>query len=265
MSPTKLLIYPYSLGSGSARSLSGELGAKRVRPAGTYRYQHGHLVINWGNSNMPNWGTLAAYAAMLNKPQNVVNASEKTKTFRLLDASMKNKLPEWTTSRATAEGWLAHPKYGSHLNAVVCRTLTRANSGRGIVLARNGSELVAAPLYTRYKPKKQEYRVHVNARFGIVDIQEKRKRTGAEPDEAKKYIRSHDHDWVFCREGVNAPEAVKEAAEQALNALGLDFGAVDIGYHPDFGVAVYEVNTAPGIEGQTLNCYVDVFRRYLQS
>lgn len=260
---TKLYVYPYSLGSKSARDLAGELATKRIRGNGNYHFRPGHLIINWGASAMPDWGTQAAYQGMLNKPQNVRNASEKLKTFQVLQSVMPNSLPQWTTSRTVAEGWLKGGLYGGLKNAVVCRTLTRANSGRGIVLATKPNEVVSAPLYTRYKPKTEEYRVHVSARFGVVDVQEKRKKNGAENTEANKYVRSHDNGWVFCRDGVNAPTSVKEAAEQAVNALGLDFGAVDIGYHPDVGIAVYEVNTAPGIEGQTLHNYAGVFRRYL--
>lgn len=261
---TRPIVFPYTLGSHSARALAGELSTKRIRANGRYKFFPNHLIINWGNSGFPSWASQAAYNRMLNKPQNVKNASEKIKTFQLLSAAgMAAQLPEWTTSMETAKGWLAHPVYGQGKNAVVCRTLTRANSGRGIVLASSIAELVSAPLYTRYKPKEDEYRVHVTARFGVIDVQEKRKKTGAEKDETKKYIRSHDNDWVFCREDVQCPESVKEAAEKALNALGLDFGAVDIGYHPKYGIAIYEVNTAPGLEGQTLVNYANTFRRYL--
>lgn len=266
MQSTKLLIYPYNLGSKSARVLSGELATKRIRGNGSYVFKPRHLIINWGNSKQPAWGTQEAYANMLNKPQFVKNAAEKARTFQLLQAAgMADQLPMWTTQRNVAEQWLIHPIYGNRKNAVLCRTLTRANSGRGIVLASTVAELVPAPLYTRYKPKSTEYRVHVTARYGILDVQEKRKRTGAVVDDVTRYIRSHDNHWVFCRDGVNCPAVVLEAAEQAIHVLGLDFGAVDVGWHPQDGMAIYEVNTAPGIEGQTLANYTNVFRRYLQT
>lgn len=262
-STKKLVIYPYNLGSESAKLLSGELVAKRVRPSGTYKWFPNHKIVNWGNSAIPSWATPQCQANMLNKPQNVRNASEKLQTFQILQAAMPNDLPQWTTERHVAQGWLANPIYGNKKNAVVCRTLTRANSGRGIVLADTAGELVAAPLYTRYKPKSSEYRVHVFAQYGVIDIQEKRGKTGANRTGAQEYIRSHDNGWVFCRDDLVAPAAVRTAAERAINVLGLDFGAVDIGFHNDYGLTIYEVNTAPGIEGQTLANYVQTLRRFI--
>lgn len=262
---TKVYVYPYKLGSHSAVLLAGELGTVRLRENGKYIYRPNHLIVNWGNGRVPSWATASAYTHMLNKPQNVSIASDKIRTFQRLQQVMPNDIPPFTTSKQQASQWLSQPIYGNKKNAVVCRTLTHANSGRGIVLASTPGELVAAPLYTRYKPKTQEFRIHANSRFGIVDRQEKKKKTGAEPTELGKYIRSHNNDWVFCREGINVPEAVEDAAERALSALGLEFGAIDIGFHPELGVSVYEINTAPGIEGQTLNNYVNVIRRYLQT
>jgi hypothetical protein len=197
---------------------------------------------------------------MLNKPQNVQVASDKIGTFRRLEQN----IPEWTTNIDVARGWIGHPRFGRKLNAVVCRTLTRANSGRGIVLARTTEEVVPAPLYTRYTPKTAEYRVHISSRFGVIDAAEKRRRNGFEDNEgANQYIRSWDNGWVFCREDLQLPEDVRRVAEESIHHLGLDFGAVDVGYHPEYGTTVYEVNTAPGLEGQTLVNYTNMFRRYL--
>jgi hypothetical protein len=202
---------------------------------------------------------------ILNKPQNVRNASEKIRTFTILQAELGNYLPEWTTQRNIAEGWLITPIYGNKKNAVLCRTLTRANSGRGIVLASTVEEIAPALLYTRYKPKTAEYRVHVFTQLGIIDVQQKRRRNDVERAATSSYIRSHDNGWVFCRDDIIVPDSVRTAAERAVNVLGLDFGAVDIGYDPTYGIAIYEVNTAPGLEGLTLNNYVNAFRSYINS
>ena len=66
---------------------------------------------------------------------------------------------------------------------------------------------------------------------------------------------------MFCREDVHAPQVVLNAAVDAILCLGLDFGAVDIGFHNTIGPCIYEVNTAPGLEGQTLINYVEAFKR----
>lgn len=258
----KLVVYPYNLGSESARSIAQALNGKRVRPNGTYRWFGNHVVLNWGASTVPSWATPACLGRMLNKPTAIRNASEKLRTFQILQqAGMTDQLPPWTTNRDVAAGWLANPIYGNNKNAVVCRTLTRANSGRGIVLAGALRELVGAPLYTRYKPKSAEFRIHVFGSAGVIDAVQKRAKTGVERDGIGKYIRSHDNGWVFCRDSIVVPGVVREAAERAVNVLGLDFGAVDIGFSEKYGLAIYEVNTAPGIEGQTLESYVNAIKR----
>jgi hypothetical protein len=208
-----------------------------------------------------------AVMSMLNKPQYVRKASEKIHTFDALSKSgMTQHLPDWTTSIQTARQWLTQPSpYGNLKRAVVCRTLTRANSGRGVVVAETPTDLVQAPLYTRYKPKTQEYRVHVHAKFGVMDVQQKRKRNDVSEEDYDAFIRSWDNGWVFCRENLKVPDNVVQVSELAINNLGLDFGAVDIGYHPQFGIGIYEVNTAPGIEGQTLANYANAFKRYLSA
>lgn len=263
----RLVVFPYNLASQSAKALAAALDCVRVRVNGNYHHKVGDLIINWGNSRTPVWATKLAVMSMLNKPQYVQKASEKVRTFEALTATdLAKHLPDWTTNQQTARGWLNQPNpYGNLKRAVVCRTLTRANSGRGIVMADQPGDVAGAPLYTRYKPKQSEYRVHVHARFGIMDIQQKRKRNDVPAGEYDAHIRSWDNGWVFCREGLKVPSLVEEVAELAVNRLGLDFGAVDIGYHKDYGVGIYEINTAPGIEGQTLTNYANTFKRYLSA
>lgn len=262
MSFTKFVVYPYKLGSQSARDLAHKLGTKMVKEHGKYRYRPRHLVINWGNSRIPNWLTTQVH--MLNPIPIVRTAADKILAFqRLSTCGMSNDLPKWTTSMGEAKAFFGAKPYGSNaLQGVVCRTLTHANSGRGIVLAKAPDEVVQAPLYTLYKPKTMEFRVHVSKLLGVIDVQQKRMRQGAqEEDDYNKYIRSHRHGWVFCRDNLDVPQSVKDAATMSLHHLGLDFGAVDIGYHPTHGLTIYEVNTAPGLEGQTLINYVTMFEK----
>lgn len=261
---TRPIIWPYALFSGSARNLARALRTKRVRPNGRYRPRRRDLVINWGASTVPVWFSGRVGAQTLNLPQYVRTASDKLAAFRALERAGCAAVP-FTTDIEVARSWLAQPVYGRKLNAVVCRQLTRANSGRGIVLAKTPEEVVPAPLYTRYQPKAEEYRVHV-WQGRVIDIQEKRRRNGfAEYENASPYIRNHPNGWVFCRDGVQPPDEVVEKSLEAVAALGLHFGAVDLGYHPDYGTGLYEINTAPGIEGQTLVTYADSIRRELHA
>ena len=54
-------------------------------------------------------------------------------------------------------------------------------------------------------------------------------------------------------------DTLKEAAVKAVNSLGLDFGAVDICEDEEGNPYVFEVNTAPGIEGTTVEKYHTAF------
>lgn len=260
----RAVIYPYILGSHGARELARQLGTKCVRPNGTYRVRLRDLVVNWGCSGAPTWWNARALAQTLNKPAHVARAADKVDTFRALEAANVPRVA-FTTDRSVAVGWLDSPAFGSALNAVVCRTLTRASEGRGIVLARAAGEVVHAPLYTRYTPKTAEYRVHMYRDGSVIDVQQKKRTQGFSEEGNNKYLRNHANGWVFCRQGVQAPQSVIQAAHQAVVALGLDFGAVDIGYHATHGVHVYEINTAPGIEGTTVTNYANKIRSLLSS
>jgi glutathione synthase/RimK-type ligase-like ATP-grasp enzyme len=102
--------------------------------------------------------------------------------------------------------------------------------------------------------KKNEYRVHV-FKDAVIDVQQKRKRREADVDYR---VRNHEGGWVFCRENVDCPADVTREALKAVHALGLNFGAVDVGWNEHYEEAcVYEVNSAPGLEGTTLLIYAD--------
>lgn len=58
--------------------------------------------------------------------------------------------------------------------------------------------------------------------------------------------------------------AVREAAVAAVKALGYDFGAVDVGFSSHNGPVVFEVNSAPGLEGVTIRRYGERFLTYAQ-
>jgi glutathione synthase/RimK-type ligase-like ATP-grasp enzyme len=143
---------------------------------------------------------------------------------------------------------------------IVCRTILTGHSGQGIIVAQTVEELVDCQLYTVLVPKDKEYRVHV-FNGSVIDFAQKKAQNGST---RAPYIRSHENGWVFCREGVTLPDAIAEEAIKAVVALGLDFGAVDIATkREDNTPVVFEVNTAPGICGTTLDRYVAAIRRIL--
>ena len=63
---------------------------------------------------------------------------------------------------------------------------------------------------------------------------------------------------VYCRDGITSNSIRDTLAINAIRALHLDFGAVDIIYNErENQFYVLEVNTAPGLEGTTLQKYTE--------
>ena len=275
-------IDPYKRYSGGAKALSKHTGILRATPKQVERHGTFDTIINWGNSERR--FTNATY---INNPEAVAIASSKLSTARCFCAEGIPQ-PAYTTEQNVADEWVNRGR------TVLCRTLTRSSSGRGIVIVntsweegpdngrdgsdvtspsndrgagrggiRRGRVLVNAPLYTRYVKKADEYRVHV---FDgeVIDVQKKRKRQEVPNEEVDYQIRNHNTGWVFCREGVECPSIVLQSSIRAVSVLDLDFGAVDVGYNVEGGSCfVYEVNTAPGIEGSTLDSYYNAILKRL--
>lgn len=158
---------------------------------------------------------------------------------------------EFTAERGAAVEWLRERM------PVVCRTLLRSSEGRGIVVAETEEQLVAAPLYTKYFKKKKEFRVHVfNGQ--VLDVQEKRKRSGVADENRNTRIRNLANGYVFCRDGIVEPDGLRDIAVRATAALGYNLGAVDIAYNEHHNrLAVLEVNANPGMQGSTLESYAN--------
>lgn len=168
------------------------------------------------------------------------------------------RIPEYTTNIYQAQGWLDGEC------TIVERHILNANSGKGIRLVEPGEELQQCPLYVRYIPKKQEYRVHVCA-GKAVDIQRKARRKEVEDDAINWKIRNHDNGFIFARnEGHEVPADVSVQAIKACESIGLDFGAVDVIFNEKEQKAyVLEVNTAPGLSGTTLEGYVERLKKLI--
>lgn len=268
-------VFPHNMGSASATSLARALDGRKVYPDRNYRPRRRHTVINWGCNRTPNWipELQSSGARLINRMQAVNIAQDKLLTFnRLRDEGVNT--PEFTTSRVVAEEWLGN------LDRVYCRTLLRGSEGRGIVTVSQDTgdrdyefmehELVDAPLYVLgIRGVRTEYRVHVLNGEAIA-VSRKRRLTSESLEERGvesrgTFIRNTANGYIYSRETLEDTERLHSVPIQAVNALGLDFGAVDIISHiishGDDRVDVLEINTAPGIEGETLDAYVNGFRR----
>lgn len=248
----KMYIYSHNPHSEGAKLLSQALNVKRIKHGNSkFRGGMGKAIINWGAGTLPD--QVGVCQRILNKPEAIRKASNKLKSFELFQEAGVT-IPPFFTDYGDAEDWMI-----DHEWAIVCRTVLNGHSGAGIVIAETVDELVAAPLYTAYIKKQEEYRYHVFM-GQVVDIQRKARKRDVPDDAVNWQVRNLDGGFIFAREGVVASPVASEEAVKAVAALGLDFGAVDLIYNArEDKYYVLEVNTAPGLSGTTLDGYKQRF------
>lgn len=244
----------------------GELLGYRVRrlfndrPNPTFVAKPWHKIINWGNGNGYDYNRNGSGdCTYYNRFETVAVASNKLTTFNALKDKDGINIPAFTTDRSVAAQWCTDG------TIVVCRTKLSGHSGDGIVLATKPDDIVVAPLYVQYIKKQKEFRVHVA--FGeVIDVQQKRQRKDVPEGFTTDFqVRNHQTGWVYCREDITEPPGIREMAIRTVQELGLDFGGVDIIYNKKSDICyVLEVNTAPGLEGTTVEKYAEVFVRNLK-
>ena len=246
-------IYAYNNASESAKALSAATGYKRIRHEG--KPLRVGTVINWGASDI----NREIEGAIINKPEAIAKASNKLSAFKLFKEKGVNT-PEFTESLEEANKWLAEGAI------VVARTKLNAHSGDGIVIVDPDSEpkvdIPNAKLYTKYVPKAEEYRIHV-FRGNVFFVQRKARNKDIPDEKVNWKVRNHGNGFIYSNQDVklfNIDQAHLQAIE-AVEALGLDFGAVDLVYNRKQNKHyVLEVNTAPGLSGATLQAYVNLFK-----
>lgn len=218
-------------------------GFRRANPN---RMKVGDWLINWGCSDLPIYPNVHHFQP----PLAVRVAANKLRAFEAMEDNNVSIVP-FTTDQEVVSEWLTK-------STVVARTKLTGHSGEGIVIIDpETTNIPAAPLYTKYIHKAAEYRVHVVGQ-NVIDVQRKIRDPDREPATWK--VRSHANGFIFARNNVSVADDVRDLCVAAVSALGLDFGAVDIVVDKAGKAYVLEVNTAPGLEGQTVNSYVEAFR-----
>jgi hypothetical protein len=166
---------------------------------------------------------------------------------------------EFTTEKQKVKEWLqqGHTVFG--------RTTLTGSNGKGIVIIEPGDEVPAALVYTKYKKKKREFRVHI-FKNKVVGIVEKRKKLDWEgPSDSR--VRNLANGYVFCQTVELTETLRKKIEETALKARAItksDFVGVDMGYNQtNDDVFVIETNSAPGIEGTNVQHYCDAIQQVL--
>lgn len=233
--------------SNGAKALSALPGFRRLRPGSVVGPKD--VVINWG-SGLP--FALPGNPKIVNDPAAVKVAANKLVAFRYLVPANVETV-EWTANKAVAQEWL-----DGGAVVVVRKTLT-GHSGAGIMIVEAGQQLDDAPLYTRYVFKTKEFRIHAT-QSKVIDTQRKVRDKTRETLSWK--VRSHENGFLFQRQNIE-PNAVRDKlAIDTIKALSLDFGAVDIVEDRKGKLYVLEVNTAPGLEGQSVEVYGDMIKEF---
>lgn len=231
-------IRSYKAGSKSARALADYMGLLILKQNNSrFNPRLSDCIINWGSSQpMNNSCSIINYPSSVNFASNKLLSFQKMKEFRVA-------IPRFTTVSSEA--------YSNYKRVFVRHTLT-GYSGEGIEVIDidDTLDLPDAPLYVEAIVKKNEYRVIV-VDGEVVDLKQKRLSTDA-PEDRSKYIRNLNNGWIFSRDNVEYVEGLNEIGINAVFALGLHFGAVDVITDRDDKLYVLEVNTAFGLEGKTI-------------
>jgi glutathione synthase/RimK-type ligase-like ATP-grasp enzyme len=283
-------IYPYNSASASVKVLKQGLQAKVIRLKNSrYRNRFDHTIINYGNSRRPE--SLRG-VPMINEPEQVAIASNKLSAFNALQEARVATVP-FTNSREMAEEWLAlgfkvfvrsvlnghsgegiqviEPSSNSELSDIANRLREIGNDELAEIVDEYTEESVPdlpdAPLYTLGIENHGEYRVHV-VNDEVILYQKKSRRVDEEgevdePDDIEATVRNLSTGWVYRTSNLRRLDRVEELARQAIDALQLDFGAVDIIMNEDGEVFVLEVNTAPGLGNtETREAYIEALSNF---
>jgi hypothetical protein len=161
---------------------------------------------------------------------------------------------EFTTSGYTANDWYAEGK------VVFGRKYLNSSCGKGIIIFDpsivEGFAPNNCPVYTVYKKKKREFRVHV-FKDTVVSVVEKRKKVGW-TDQRDTKVRNLANGYIFCQQVENEPAGLRELALKVAGVSPSDFRGVDIGYNErNDELFIIEVNSAPGITGTNIRKYVE--------
>lgn len=249
-------IYSWNEASEGAKQLASAMGVKRLKHEGPkYKGSSNKIVINWGSSTVPDE---VQKSRVLNPPDIIRTCADKLRFFKALSGKEVN-IPDWTDDYDQAIRWVSE-------GFIVCaRTVLSGHSATGLVLMDkdNPKSFVKAPLYTKYIPKRDEYRVHV-VLGKVIDVQRKALRDGwlEEHGVNTNYkVRNLANGFVYVRQGFTAPKQVTDEAIKACEIIKLDFGAVDVIFNEKRDAAyVLEINTAPGLEGSSVENYANALK-----
>lgn len=220
----------------TGQRLGDYLGVPHGRDPGGTQYDY---LLRWGSRSSVRY---APAEGPINSRSALNNNADKYQALELLDSA-----------------GVPVPNYARSIDDLEYPMLGRSEShARGedinLILQQRDDFLTENDFYTEYIPTYLEYRMHV-VDGEVVKVHEKRKRHEAENH---PYIRNSETGWVFVNPRETPPP--DEMAVDAVGALGLDFGAVDVVREENTGDHyVLEVNSAPSLDEANMERYGDAF------
>ena len=203
----RIRVLPYKSYSSSAKALSRALGGKRLRLQNSrFKARTGDVIINWGNSRgctIPRFLGVPT-CRYINSHDDIARVANKLTFFNLMEEADAPLIPPF---------WTEREEIPDEAFPVVCRTVLNGHSGSGIVLAGSRDDLVDAPLYVQYVPKKDEYRIHVgrldrtgNIGEDVLDVFSVQKKVRRLSEESPNWqIRNHGNGFNYARNDVDPP------------------------------------------------------------
>lgn len=224
-------IFPYSKHSEGAKALSEKAGWPIITIKSTI--PPGSIVFNWGSGeNATMWET---EHTVFNKASAVRKAINKVSTFECLKAANVPH-PEWTTNPLIAFSW----------GGKVCaRSELEGKDGEGLAIIEGVDQFskhIQTKLFTKFEKAHAEYRVNTTTEK-CVGVQRKVRMDGA-PATGDIKTGSQGYGFHLCSMD-EIPYGIRPIAKDALKALGLNYGGVDLIITDDGRILVLEVNTAP--------------------
>jgi hypothetical protein len=253
--------------SQGARELTAALEGRRLRhfdgidfwdnrKKTRLRFDPTDVIVCWGHPVPPHTGG----ARILNESGPTCPRNKLDELMRLTNAGV----PCVSAAKIDHDGSLDIYRKGGYL----IRSLHH----------QGGSDMLNGTLHPAYVVKKleftTEFRVHSfngkSIRAGQKVLREGFTALG--PGEvwrpgsgkAHPWVRSYDSGWKVSYDGFESTTAHRTLAHKAVKALGLVFGAVDLGKTPQGNLVVIEVNTAPGIEGGSIASYARAITKWAQ-
>lgn len=253
----RIIIRPYSSECGGARDIvkllnENGIPSKRVySKESSYIPEPGDFIVNWGASYPPDWAHhLTKNNAFLNHWSAVANSVSKIRSFQNFKKAGV-PTPDWTLSQREALDWVGE-------GHVVCiRATERGYDGAGLTLATKKSEVIWAPLYTKFIPDTvREYRAYI-FKGELIDLLYKYAPAKVKND----VIRTETNGWEYGRSSGMITKGMTKVAQRAIEANEMDFGGVDIIEDAKGNYYALETNSEPGIGMITAQRFANAIRK----